>query len=185
MDCGHNEHRKSGSNRLIRFCHNRAVPQLSVNIKTKNNDLFEQVVVFWRRRRDLNPRAGFPAYSLSRGAPSASWVLLQVEWIAWHNSVLHLRMAERVGFEPTETCASPVFKTGAFNRSATSPCLNPHIAPKRRIYFTTNQSACQPTTLFFSRNFFHFLINSLLLFTFNYGIISKLTSGCGEVWYRA
>ena len=24
----------------------------------------------WRRRRDLNPRAGFPTYSLSRGAPS-------------------------------------------------------------------------------------------------------------------
>ena len=25
---------------------------------------------FWRRKRDLNPRAGFPTYSLSRGAPS-------------------------------------------------------------------------------------------------------------------
>ena len=24
----------------------------------------------WRRRRDLNPRAGYPTYSLSRGAPS-------------------------------------------------------------------------------------------------------------------
>ena len=36
----------------------------------------------------MNPRAGYPAYSLSRGAPSASWVLLQVEnkktdWIVW------------------------------------------------------------------------------------------------------
>ena len=31
------------------------------------------------------------------------------------------RMAEGVGFEPTETRASPVFKTGAFNRSATPP----------------------------------------------------------------
>ena len=30
-------------------------------------------------------------------------------------------MAERVGFEPTNACALPVFKTGAFNRSATSP----------------------------------------------------------------
>ena len=29
----------------------------------------------WRRRRDLNSRTGYPAYSLSRGAPSASWVL--------------------------------------------------------------------------------------------------------------
>ena len=29
-----------------------------------------------RRRRDLNPRAGHPTYTLSRGASSASWVLL-------------------------------------------------------------------------------------------------------------
>ena len=28
------------------------------------------VFLVWRRRRDLNPRAGFPTYSLSRGAPS-------------------------------------------------------------------------------------------------------------------
>ena len=72
----------------------------------------------WRRRRDLNPRAGYPAYSLSRGAPSASWVLLQVE------NRIHIKgLAERVGFEPTEARASSVFKTGAFNRSAISPCL--------------------------------------------------------------
>ena len=31
------------------------------------------------------------------------------------------RTTEGVGFEPTETRASPVFKTGAFNRSATPP----------------------------------------------------------------
>ena len=29
-----------------------------------------------RRRRDLNPRAGFPTYTLSRGTSSATWVLL-------------------------------------------------------------------------------------------------------------
>ena len=28
----------------------------------------------WRRKRDLNPRYGIPYYSLSRGAPSTSWV---------------------------------------------------------------------------------------------------------------
>ncbi len=33
----------------------------------------------WRRRRDLNPRCGFPHYSLSRGAPSATWVLLHTD----------------------------------------------------------------------------------------------------------
>ena len=32
--------------------------------------------------------------------------------------------AEDVGFEPTEPCSSPVFKTGAFDHSAISPvCL--------------------------------------------------------------
>src|SRR3954470_17605177 len=39
-------------------------------------------------------------------------------------------LAERVGFEPTETCASPVFKTGPFNRSGTSPA--PRIPSARR-----------------------------------------------------
>ena len=32
-----------------------------------------------------------------------------------------LKMAERVGFEPTEGCPSTVFKTAAFDHSATSP----------------------------------------------------------------
>jgi hypothetical protein len=31
------------------------------------------------------------------------------------------KMAERVGFEPTEPCGSPVFKTGAIDHSTTSP----------------------------------------------------------------
>jgi hypothetical protein len=30
-------------------------------------------------------------------------------------------LAEEVGFEPTNGCPLPVFKTGAFNRSATLP----------------------------------------------------------------
>ncbi len=30
-------------------------------------------------------------------------------------------MAEGVGFEPTMPCGIPVFKTGAFDRSATPP----------------------------------------------------------------
>ena len=34
-----------------------------------------------RRKRDLNPRAGFPTYTLSRGASSASWVFL-LAWIS-------------------------------------------------------------------------------------------------------
>ena len=33
----------------------------------------------WRRRRDLNSRADFSTYSLSRGAPSPAWVRLHVK----------------------------------------------------------------------------------------------------------
>ena len=33
----------------------------------------------------------------------------------------YLPLAEGVGFEPTDTCISPVFKTGAFGHSATPP----------------------------------------------------------------
>ena len=32
-----------------------------------------------------------------------------------------MRMAEGVGFEPTDPCGSPVFKTGAINRSTIPP----------------------------------------------------------------
>ena len=35
--------------------------------------------------------------------------------------VLKAYLAEEVGFEPTNGCPLPVFKTGAFNRSATLP----------------------------------------------------------------
>jgi hypothetical protein len=49
--------------------------------------------LIWRRRRDLNPRAGHPTYALSRGAPSATWVLLRI-------IVYTIYLAEREGFEP-------------------------------------------------------------------------------------
>ena len=47
-------------------------------------------VFFWRRRRDLNPRDSYPPYALSRGASSASWVLLHRPtnmnlWLWFHN----------------------------------------------------------------------------------------------------
>ena len=44
-------------------------------------------------------------------------------------------MAERVGFEPTDARASPVFKTGAFNRSAISPDLVPRFPQTHVIYY--------------------------------------------------
>ena len=39
-------------------------------------DISSGRVFRWRRKRDLNPRTSFPVYSLSRGAPSTSWVFL-------------------------------------------------------------------------------------------------------------
>ena len=44
----------------------------------------------WRRQRDLNPRAGYPTYSLSRGASSASWVCLhRTAYLIYHIDLGH------------------------------------------------------------------------------------------------
>ena len=45
---------------------------LSHEIRHVNNFFSKHVYFVKRRRRDLNPRAGFPTYTLSRGASSAS-----------------------------------------------------------------------------------------------------------------
>ena len=84
--------------------------------------LFRRGTFLTRRSRDLNPGCGFPHYSLSRGAPSATWVLLQAGRQA--------SMLKRIGGErgirtPGVFRASLVFKTSAFNRSAISPHLEP------------------------------------------------------------
>ena len=57
----------------------------------------------WRRKRDLNPRAGFPTYSLSRGAPSPLGYFCKTysKTKTLYQCVVALSMAERVGFEPT------------------------------------------------------------------------------------
>ena len=53
------------------------------------------------------------AYSLSRGAPSATWVLLQLaDLFLLCNSIINLP-TERVGFEPTRPCGQTVFKTAS------------------------------------------------------------------------
>ncbi len=59
----------------------------------------------WRRRRDLNPRASYPTYTLSRGASSpleyfskGDYYKIFVQRYA-SNDLFFL--AERVGFEPT------------------------------------------------------------------------------------
>ncbi len=78
-------------------------------------------LLFWRRRRDLNPRASCPTYTLSRGASSPleyfSKVKMFVCYISIWGGFLSVRptqsLAERVGFEPTWACTQTVFKTAS------------------------------------------------------------------------
>ncbi len=70
--------------------------------------------LFWRRRRDLNPRAGYPTYALSRGASSPLEYFCMVT-----NKIFFWRR----GWDsnPRSLAGSPVFKTGSLNHSDTSP----------------------------------------------------------------
>ena len=58
----------------LNFFENRIGDTIKQEIDTyfRENEftLRNEVSFSWRGRRDLNPRAGFPTYSLSRGAPS-------------------------------------------------------------------------------------------------------------------
>lgn len=74
--------------------------------------------VAWRGRRDLNPRAGFIQPTPLAGEPLRPLGYFRIGRM---NTYMVLKMAERVGFEPTGTCAPPVFKTGSFNHSDISP----------------------------------------------------------------
>ena len=48
----------------------------------------------WRRRRDLNPRAGYPTYSLSRGAPSPLGYFCMVKLILCRICRLYYRVID-------------------------------------------------------------------------------------------
>ena len=75
----------------------------------------------WRRARDSNPRWTLHPHSLSRRAPSAARSALRYLRILSTNLRPVARRAEEVGFEPTASLPATVFKTVAFNRSATPP----------------------------------------------------------------
>ncbi len=74
----------------------------------------------------MNPRASYPAYSLSRGAPSASWVLLHI--MLWRR--------ERDS-NPRCLATSLVFKTSALNHSAISP------SQTSETYYNMDRRFCQ------------------------------------------
>ena len=63
--------------------------------------------IFWRRTRDSNPRAGFPTYSLSRGAPSPlGYFSKMVKYIK--SGIINL--AERKRFELLVPCGITSFQ---------------------------------------------------------------------------
>ena len=71
----------------------------------------------WRRRRDLNPRASHPTYSLSRGAPSPLGYFSV--WI--FNFAIEKCWRRGRDSNPWLCEESLVFKTSSLNRSDTSP----------------------------------------------------------------
>ena len=76
----------------------------------------------WRRSRDLNPGGTHAPYSLSRGAPSATWVLLHGGRFVFPSLSGWIKWRRERDSNPRCLSASLVFKTSAFNRSAISPC---------------------------------------------------------------
>ena len=86
----------------------------------------------WRRKRDLNPRAGYPTYSLSRGAPSPLGYFSKGKFIYQtmkfykqnhrFKAQSALKMWRRGRDSNSWSLArSLVFKTSSINHSDTSP----------------------------------------------------------------
>ena len=88
-------------------------------------------------------------YSLSRGAPSASWVLLHKSWlmIQYIRFVERVSPAERVGFEPTRPCGQTVFKTASLwplRYLSIYCCLSLVFSHRRRKWYSsTKVFTCQ------------------------------------------
>jgi hypothetical protein len=72
----------------------------------------------WRRGWDSNPR-GEDSPTRFPGAPVRP--LQHLSAAEQHPAGDYASVAERVGFEPTRTCTLPLFESGTFNHSDTSP----------------------------------------------------------------
>ena len=110
-----------------------------------------KALCLWRGRRDLNPRAAFTAYSLSRGAPSASWVLPQVENI----KIMEFTYGGESGIRTHGSCESPVFRTGSLNHSDISPNRLP--AQMQELSYHTGTHFVNENFALSALDFFHVL----------------------------
>ena len=113
-------------------------PQLCIKIGVR----------IWRRKRDLNPRAGFPTYSLSRGAPSPLGYFS-------NGSVVSSQGCWRRGWDsnPRSLAGSLVFKTSSLNHSDTSPYVFYFVALSQATHLYYHFFLHMSTTFF---NFFYF-----------------------------
>ena len=85
-------------------------------------------IFIWRRKRDLNPRAGFPTYSLSRGAPSPLGYFCKIWRREWDSN-------------PRSLAGSLVFKTSSLNHSDISPYFK--LITNQLLYYTSFSDVCQ------------------------------------------
>ena len=107
------------------------------------NPHFSGVLRCWRRKRDLNPRYGIPYYSLSRGAPSASWVFLHSRSIkndisisiVAHNAAfvkVFLQNFCRAGINPNKGCIRRDMRVGLVSISCCVEYITSQKASRRK-----------------------------------------------------
>ena len=103
---------------LGRFLYARTLPGSKPLCKRKKKSQ-KGFLFLWRRRRDLNPRASFPTYSLSRGAPSPLGYFSMVNV----SELIRVAVWWRRGRDSNSwsLAGSLVFKTSSLNHSDTSP----------------------------------------------------------------
>ena len=128
--CDNNEPGAQGGDAMIRpvgFASKRIMDKHTQQISLDNeasHGLCSRLVslpLLWRRKRDLNPRAGFPTYSLSRGAPSPLGYFSNGCMVPPQQA----KGCWRRGWDsnPRSLAGSLVFKTSSLNHSDTSPCM--------------------------------------------------------------
>lgn len=89
-----------------------------------------------RRRRDLNPRAALTTCTLSRGVPSASWVLLQKKFFKLKTGRIHAPIFS--GEDGIRTHA-PVKTNGFQDRRVMTTSLPLHTSPRRSASFSADR----------------------------------------------
>ena len=104
---------------------------------------------FWRRSRDLNPGCDYSHYSLSRGAPSATWVLPQMskffsrcsiwrrEWDSNPRMLSHRRFSRPVlsTTQPSLRACKSIFNSDAGH-------ILPHCVPAVNGFLRSGSKKC-------------------------------------------